>query len=112
MLTKEELPVCPVATTVDLIGNKWKLLILQQLLFKTMRFGELQKAINGISQKVLTQNLRKMEKDGIIKRKVYAVVPPKVEYSMSDLGESLRPIIDVMSDWGNIYIKENLISKI
>lgn len=109
MLSKEELPFCPVATTVDLIGNKWKLLIMRELLKGTKRFNELHKAIEGISQKVLTENLRKMEADGIIDRKVYAVVPPKVEYSLSELGDSLRPIIDSMIDWGTAYIKGNLV---
>ncbi|MFW8668147.1 helix-turn-helix transcriptional regulator [Enterococcus sp. PF-2] len=108
MLSKDELPFCPVATTVDLIGNKWKLLIMRELLTGTKRFNEMHKAISGISQKVLTENLRKMEEDGIIDRKVYAVVPPKVEYSLSELGDSLRPIIDSMSDWGTAYIKDNL----
>ncbi|MTD40062.1 transcriptional regulator [Erwinia sp. CPCC 100877] len=108
MLSKEELPFCPVATTVDLIGNKWKLLIMRELLTGTKRFNEMHKAIDGISQKVLTENLRKMEEDGIIKRKVYAVVPPKVEYSLSNLGDSLRPIIASMSDWGTAYIRKNL----
>jgi len=108
MLSKDELPFCPVATTVDLIGNKWKLLIMRELLTGTKRFNEMHKAITGISQKVLTENLRKMEEDGIIDRKVYAVVPPKVEYSLSELGDSLRPIIDSMSDWGTAYIKDNL----
>lgn len=109
MLTKEELPFCPVATTVDLIGNKWKILIMRELLAGTKRFNALNKSIDGISQKVLTENLRKMEKDGIVLRKVYAEVPPKVEYSLSELGDSLRPIIDAMSDWGTSYIKENLV---
>lgn len=108
MLSKDELPFCPVATTVDLIGNKWKLLIMRELLTGTKRFNEMHKAISGISQKVLTENLRKMEEDGIIDRKVYAVVPPKVEYSLSELGDTLRPIIDSMSDWGTAYIKDNL----
>ncbi|MFJ3331700.1 winged helix-turn-helix transcriptional regulator [Enterococcus sp. NPDC086594] len=108
MLSKDELPFCPVATTVDLIGNKWKLLIMRELLTGTKRFNEMHKAISGISQKVLTENLRKMEEDGIIDRKVYAVVPPKVEYSLSELGDSLRPIIDSMSEWGTAYIKDNL----
>uniref|UniRef100_UPI00403F0762 winged helix-turn-helix transcriptional regulator n=1 Tax=Oceanobacillus sp. FSL W7-1293 TaxID=2921699 RepID=UPI00403F0762 len=108
MLSKEELPFCPVATTVDLIGNKWKLLIMRELLTGTKRFNEIHKAIDGISQKVLTENLRKMEEDGIVDRKNYAVVPPKVEYSLSELGDSLRPIIDSMSAWGTAYIKENL----
>lgn len=105
MLTKDELPVCPVATTVDLIGNKWKLLIIRELLTGPQRFNAIHRAIEGISQKVLTQNLRKMESDGIITRKIFAEVPPKVEYSLSELGNSLRPIIDSMSEWGTDYIK-------
>lgn len=109
MLKKEELPFCPVATTVDLIGNKWKLLILRELLTGTKRFNELHKALDGISQKVLTENLRKMEEDGIVDRKVYPEVPPKVEYSLSELGNSLRPIIDAMKIWGKDYIKNTMI---
>ena len=108
MLTKEELPESPVAATVSLIGSKWKLLIMRELLTGTKRFNELHKAIDGISQKVLTENLRKMEEDGIVDRKTYAVVPPKVEYSLSTLGDSLRTIIDSMSAWGTAYIQENL----
>lgn len=81
---------------------------MRELLKGTKRFNELHKAIDGISQKVLTENLKKMEADGIIVRKAYPVVPPKVEYSLSELGDSLRPIIDAMSDWGTNYIKENL----
>lgn len=103
METKKELPACPVATTVGLIGNKWKLLILRELLTGTKRFGELRSGIEGISQKVLTQNLRSMEEDGIIKRQVFAEVPPRVEYSLNDLGNSLRPIITVMEEWGLGY---------
>ena len=103
MEINKELPSCPVATTVSLIGNKWKLLILRELLSGTKRFGELRSGIHGISQKVLTQNLRSMEEDGIIDRKVYAEVPPRVEYFLSDLGNSLRPIIDVMANWGLDY---------
>ena len=103
MLTKEELPACPVATTVQLIGNKWKLLILRNLLAGTHRFGELRKTLPGISHKVLTENLRSMEEQGIIVRKVYAEVPPHVEYSISDLGESMRPIIKAMETWGTNY---------
>lgn len=108
MLTKDELPFCPVATTVDLIGNKWKLLIMRELLKGTQRFNAIHKAVEGISQKVLTENLRKMEKDGIISREIFPEVPPRVEYSLTELGESLRPIISSMSDWGTAYIKENL----
>lgn len=100
---KKELPHCPVATTVGLIGNKWKLLILRELLSGTKRFGELRNGIPGISQKVLTQNLRSMEEDGIIERQVYAEVPPRVEYFLSDVGNSLRPIVDVMAEWGLGY---------
>ena len=111
MLTKEELPFCPVATTVDLIGNKWKLLIMRELLKGTQRFNEIHRSIGGISQKVLTQNLRQMEADGLINRDVFAEVPPRVEYSLSELGNSLRPIIAAMSEWGTDYIKNNLIKK-
>ena len=103
MVTKEELPACPVATTVNLIGNKWKLLILRDLLAGTRRFGELRKSVGGISQKVLTDNLRSLEEDGMVVRKIYAEVPPRVEYSLSELGESLRPIIEVMKKWGKAY---------
>lgn len=106
MIKKEELPDCPVATTVQLIGNKWKLLILRNLLVRPWRFNELQKSLEGISQKVLTESLRSMESDGIVIRTVYAEVPPRVEYSLSALGESLRPILDAMQDWGTAY-KQN-----
>lgn len=103
MLKKEELPECPVATTVQLIGNKWKLLILRNLRIRPWRFNELQKSLEGISQKVLTESLRSMEADGIIVRTVYAEVPPRVEYSLSELGETMRPILDAMEKWGNDY---------
>jgi DNA-binding HxlR family transcriptional regulator len=103
MKTKAELPECPVATTVSLIGNKWKLLIIRNLLARPWRFNELQKSLEGISQKVLTDNLRALEKDGIIIRTVYEEVPPRVEYSLSELGESMRPILNSMQDWGNYY---------
>ena len=103
MLKKEELPECPVATTVQLIGNKWKLLILRNLRMRPWRFNELQKSLNGISQKVLTQSLRSMEADGLIIRTVYAEVPPRVEYSLGELGETMRPILDAMEKWGNVY---------
>jgi len=108
MLKKEELPDCPVATTVQLIGNKWKLLILRNLLVRPWRFNELQKSLEGISQKVLTESLRSMESDGIVIRTVYAEVPPRVEYSLSELGETLRPILDAMQTWGTDY-KNNTI---
>jgi DNA-binding HxlR family transcriptional regulator len=103
VLTKEEMPACPVATTVQLIGSKWKLLIMRNLLAGTQRFGELKKTIPGISQKVLTDSLRSMEEDGIINRKVYAEVPPRVDYSLSELGETMRPIIKSMETWGTNY---------
>ena len=108
MLKKEELPECPVATTVQLIGNKWKLLILRNLLARPWRFNELRKSLDGISQKVLTESLRSMESDGIIVRTVYAEVPPRVEYSLSELGETLRPILDAMQAWGTEYKENNM----
>lgn len=103
MLTKEELPACPVATTVQMIGSKWKLLILRNLLQRPYRFNELQKSLEGISQKVLTDSLRSMEADGIITRTVYPEVPPRVEYALSELGETMRPIIKSMEIWGMDY---------
>ncbi len=107
MLTKDEvLPQCPVATTVSLIGNKWKLLIIRNLLMGKARFKDLKNGIEGISQKVLTDNLRSMEEDGIIIRKSYPEIPPRVEYELSELGNSLRPIIKSMEVWGNEYKKE------
>lgn len=106
MLTKSELPECPVATTVQLIGNKWKLLIIRNLLAAPQRFSEMLKTI-PISQKVLTDNLRALEEDGIINREVFAEVPPRVVYSLSELGNSLRPIINAMQEWGTEY-KANL----
>ena len=110
MKTKADLlPECPVATTVQLIGNKWKLLIMRNLLVRPWRFNELQKNLDGISQKVLTDSLRSMEADGIITRTVYAEVPPRVEYALSELGETMRPILNSMQTWGENYKK--LISK-
>ena len=103
MKTKDELPECPVATTVQLIGSKWKLLILRNLLVRPWRFNELRKGLDGISQKVLTDSLRSMEEDGIITRTLYPEVPPRVEYALSELGESMRPIIKSMEDFGNYY---------
>lgn len=103
MLTKEEMSACPVATTVALIGSKWKLLILRNLMARPWRFNELKKDLNGVSQKVLTDSLRSLEEDGIVTRTVYPEVPPRVEYALSDLGESMRPIIDVMQRWGLEY---------
>ncbi len=106
MLTKEEMPACPVATTVALIGSKWKLLILRNLLARPWRFNELKRDLAGISQKVLTDSLRSMEADGIITRTVYPEVPPRVEYALSELGESMRPVIKSMEEWGKAY-KQN-----
>lgn len=103
MLKKEELPACPVATTVQIIGSKWKLLIIRNLLVRPWRFNELRKDLAGISQKVLTDSLRSMEQDGIVIRRVYPEVPPRVEYSLSELGESMRPIIQAMEQWGTDY---------
>ncbi len=104
MKTKAELiPECPVATTVQLIGNKWKLLIIRNLLQRPWRFNELQKNLEGISQKVLTDSLRSMEADGIITRTVYPEVPPRVEYALSELGESMRPSLDSLREWGEKY---------
>ena len=95
---------CPVETTLKLIGGTWKVLILRELLKGVKRFGELQRALTGITQKMLTQQLREMEKDNIIYRKVYPQVPPKVEYSVTPLGESLKPILDAMRNWGVSYL--------
>ena len=104
MRSKEDiLPECPVATTVSLIGSKWKLLIMRNLLGRPWRFNELQKSIDGISQKALTEALRSMVDDGIVIRKAYPEVPPRVEYSLTELGESMRPIIKAMENWGTAY---------
>ena len=103
MLTKEEMPACPVATTVRLIGSKWKLLIIRNLLQRPWRFNELKKNLEGISQKVLTDSLRSMEADGIVTRTVYPEGPPRVEYALSELGESMRPVMDAMEKWGINY---------
>ena len=104
MRSKDDiLPECPVATTVSLIGSKWKLLIMRNLLARPWRFNELQKSIDGISQKALTEALRSMEADGIVSRTVYPEVPPRVEYALTELGESMRPIIKSMETWGMAY---------
>jgi DNA-binding HxlR family transcriptional regulator len=100
---KKELPVCPVEITLSLIGDKWKILILRDLIEGTKRFGELRKSIGTISQKMLTQQLRDMEEDGLVDRKVYAEVPPRVEYSLTEEGISLKPILDSMLVWGEQY---------
>ena len=98
-----KLPVCPVETTLALISNRWKVLILRDLMEGTRRFGELKKSVGEISQKVLTANLRSMEEDGLLTRKVYAEVPPRVEYTLTDTGYRLKNILDAMSDWGTWY---------
>lgn len=111
MINANELPPCPVETTLLLIGDKWKVLIIRDLLTGTKRFGELKKSIGNITQKVLTQNLRTMEKDGLLTRKVYAEVPPKVEYTLTEFGRSLDPILKAMGQWGTKYrekISENI----
>ena len=100
---KKELPACPVETTLTLIGDKWKVLILRDLMPGTKRFGELKKSVGNVSQKVLTAQLRTMEESGLVNRKVYAEVPPRVEYSLTELGKSLKPILDAMWNWGEEY---------
>lgn len=97
------LPACPVETTLQLIGNKWKVLILRDLLDGTKRFNELMRSVNGITQKVLTSNLRSMENDGLVSRKIYPEIPPKVEYSLTETGMSLKPVLSSLADWGNEY---------
>lgn len=111
MKTKTELPECCVAVTVQIIGSKWKLLIIRNLLKRPWRFNELQKDLEGISQKVLTDSLRSMEEDGIVVRTVFPEVPPHVEYSLSSLGETLRPILDAMERWGRDYKLRNMRTK-
>lgn len=103
---KIELPACPVETTLTLIGDKWKVLILRDLLPGTKRFGELKKSVGNVSQKVLTAQLRAMEENGLVHREVYAEVPPRVEYSLTELGKSLKPILDSMWAWGEGYKKQ------
>ena len=104
---KKELPACPVETTLMLIGDKWKVLILRDLLPGTKRFGELKKSIGTVSQRVLTAQLRDMERNGLVNRKVYPEVPPRVEYSLTELGRSLKPILDAMWDWGEEFKAQN-----
>ena len=110
-LTKTELPACPVETTLTLIGDKWKVLILRDLLPGTKRFGELKKSIGTVSQKVLTAQLRAMEESGLVHREVYAEVPPRVEYSLTELGKSLKPILDSMRIWGEAYQSQSRASR-
>lgn len=102
---QKELPACPVEITLQLISSKWTVLIIRDLATGTKRFAELKKSLGTITQKVLTHNLKEMEKNGLIIRKVYPEVPPRVEYSLTDLGHSLQPILDSMFDWGNNYKK-------
>ena len=102
-IAEKELPACPVETTLTLIGDKWKVLILRDLLLGTKRFGELRKSIGTVSQKVLTTQLRQMEQSGLIIRTVYAEVPPRVEYTLTELGYSLKPVLDAMGTWGMEY---------
>ena len=102
-IDKKLLPACPVETTLTLIGDKWKVLILRDLMNGKMRFGELKKSIGSVSQKVLTAQLRDMEKSGLVNRTVYAEVPPKVEYSLTETGKSLEPILNAMKNWGEDY---------
>lgn len=108
MQPEKSLPDCPVEITLTLIGDKWKVLILRDLMPGTKRFGELKKSIGNVSQKVLTAQLRDMEKKGIVTRKVYAEVPPRVEYSLTELGRSLKPILDAMWRWGEEYKAQNV----
>ncbi len=106
-MTIKNLPPCPVEVTLSLIGNRWKCLILRDLLSGTKRFGELKKSVEGITQKVLTNNLREMEANDLLVRKVYAEVPPRVEYTLTKTGMSLRPILEAMFTWGNEYKEKN-----
>ena len=105
--TGKALPACPVETTLMLIGDKWNVLILRDLMPGTKRFGELKKSIGSVSQKVLTAQLRDMEERGLLTRKVYAEVPPRVEYTLTDLGYSLKPVLDAMKNWGEEYKAQN-----
>lgn len=98
-----ELPACPVEVTLSMIGNKWKVLILRELFRGTQRFSELKRELKGVTQKMLTQQLRDMENSGLVSRKIYPVVPPKVEYSLTPLGSTLKPILDAMDAWGSSY---------
>ncbi len=103
MMTKEELPICPVETALRVIGSKWKLMIINELLSSTKRFNELMNRLSPISHKVLTENLREMENDGVVVRTVYSEMPPKVEYSLSDLGSQIQTLMDYISSWGEEY---------
>ncbi len=107
MIEKKNLPACPVETTLTIIGDKWKVLILRDLFNGTKRFSELKKSLHNVTQKMLTQQLRELERDGIVHREVYPVVPPKVEYSLTELGKTLKPVIASMYEWGE-YLKANI----
>ena len=109
-MQQKELPACPVETTLTLISDKWKVLILRDLMPGTKRFGELKKSIGHVSQKVLTTQLRQMEQTGLVTRTVYAEVPPRVEYTLTELGYSLKPILDALWDWGKTYKQRNGLS--
>lgn len=104
---EKTLPACPVEATLTLIGDRWKVLILRDLMEGTRRFGELKKSLGSITQKVLTANLRQMEDTGLLTRKVYAEVPPRVEYTLTDTGYSLRPVLDAIAAWGAEYKRKN-----
>ena len=104
-MNRKELPKCSVEITLSLISNKWKILIIRDLLDGTKRFGELRKSINGISNRVLTYNLREMEEDNLLIRKIYPEIPPKVEYSLTEIGSSIEPVLKTLCDWGNDYLE-------
>lgn len=106
-MAEKVLPACPVETTLTLIGDKWKVLILRDLMPGTKRFGELRRSVGNVSQKVLTNQLRQMEDSGLLTRKVYPEVPPRVEYTLTELGRSLKPILDAMWNWGEAYKEQN-----
>nr|WP_325233173.1 helix-turn-helix domain-containing protein [uncultured Oscillibacter sp.] len=106
-MTEKALPACPVETTLTLISDKWKVLILRDLLPGTRRFGELKRSLGGVSQKVLTAQLRQMEESGLLTRTVYPEVPPRVEYTLTELGTSLRPVLEALRDWGEEYQEKN-----
>lgn len=107
-MTEKTLPACPVETTLTLISDKWKVLIIRDLMPGTKRFGELKRSIGGVSQKVLTSQLRQMEESGLLRRTVYPEMPPRVEYTLTELGYSLKPVLEALQDWGEAYQKSSL----
>ena len=107
-MTEKTLPACPLETTLTLISDKWKVLIIRDLMPGTKRFGELKRSIGGVSQKVLTSQLRQMEESGLLRRTVYPEVPPRVEYTLTELGYSLKPVLEALQDWGEAYQKSSL----